>query len=148
MSRQTWLHATFAGLLLTVATLAEPQTRTANPPRRILFIGNSLTYAQQGIYLHIQGMGAAAMPPLTIQADKAVVGGQVLQESLGTIPGTATGYRQGLRRGRASGGSARNNSCRLPSIRATVRCGNQADRGAARPVDGLGVQEAGMDLDV
>jgi len=76
MSTRILLHTTIAGLLLTAATLAESQTRTANPPRRILFIGNSLTYAQQGIYSHIQGMGAVATPPLTIQADKAVVGGQ------------------------------------------------------------------------
>jgi hypothetical protein len=45
-------------------------------PRRILFIGNSLTYAQQGIFTHLTAMAAVATPPLTIQADRAVVGGQ------------------------------------------------------------------------
>jgi hypothetical protein len=63
-------------LVLTAVTLAAPQTPTSNPPRRILFIGNSLTYAQQGIFTHLTAMGASATPPLTIQADRAVFGGQ------------------------------------------------------------------------
>ena len=48
----------------------------ADPPRKILFIGNSLTYSNDGIYSHLEKLAASAVPPVTIQADKAVVGGQ------------------------------------------------------------------------
>ena len=74
-TRVAFATAAFA-LGLTCVILTAPQTRPSNPPRRILFIGNSLTYAQQGIFTHLQAMGAAALPPLTIRADRAVVGGQ------------------------------------------------------------------------
>ena len=69
-------HATILSFVLTALTLSASQTRPSNAPRRILFVGNSLTYSQQGIYTHLQAMGAVATPPLTIQADRAVVGGQ------------------------------------------------------------------------
>lgn len=68
-----------SAMLLPEAIVAASQNQpnqTANPPRRILFIGNSLTYSQGGIYTHLEKMAAAAAPPLTIQADKAVFGGQ------------------------------------------------------------------------
>jgi hypothetical protein len=48
----------------------------ADPPRKILFIGNSLTYSNDGIYTHLQRMMASGVPPVAIEADKAVVGGQ------------------------------------------------------------------------
>ena len=51
----------------------------ADPPRRILFIGNSLTYFNDGIYSHLQKLTASAVPPVEIQADSAVVGGQYLK---------------------------------------------------------------------
>src|SRR5262245_17641726 len=55
----------------TMLTISQSQ-----PPRKILFIGNSLTYSQEGIYTHLEKMTTAATPSVTIQADKAVVGGQ------------------------------------------------------------------------
>jgi len=59
------------------ATVASQDPRVvADPPRRILFIGNSLTYFNDGIYSHLQKLTAAAVPPMEIEADKAVVGGQ------------------------------------------------------------------------
>ena len=59
------------------ATVASQSPRVvADPPRRILFIGNSLTYANDGIFTHLQRMTASATPPMEITADKAVVGGQ------------------------------------------------------------------------
>jgi hypothetical protein len=69
-------YTTLSLLALTTVASAGTQTRSSNAPRKILFIGNSLTYSQDGIYSHLQKMGAAAIPPITIQADKAVVGGQ------------------------------------------------------------------------
>jgi hypothetical protein len=69
-------RAAIVGLVHAAATLAAPQTRAPDAPRRILFIGNSLTYSQQGIFTHLTAIGAAATPSLAIQADRAVVGGQ------------------------------------------------------------------------
>jgi hypothetical protein len=47
------------------------------PLRRasILFIGNSLTYFNDGIYSHLERLAASAVPPLVIRTDKAVHGG-------------------------------------------------------------------------
>ena len=59
------------------ATVASQGPRVvSDPPRRILFIGNSLTYANDGVYTHLQKMLASGTPSVTIEADKAVVGGQ------------------------------------------------------------------------
>ena len=59
------------------ATVASQGPRVvADPPSRILFIGNSLTYANDGIYTHLQRITASATPPTEITADKAVMGGQ------------------------------------------------------------------------
>jgi hypothetical protein len=63
-------------LVLVVTALVTARAQTSKPPRRILFIGNSLTYSQDGIYSHLQNMAAVATPPMMLQADKAVVGGQ------------------------------------------------------------------------
>jgi hypothetical protein len=59
-----------------VALTQVPSGRPAQPPQRVLFIGNSLTYFQDGIYSHLEKMAAAASPSRTIHADKAVFGGQ------------------------------------------------------------------------
>ena len=71
-------------LVLLLQACAEPDVDAASqnprvvadPPRKILFIGNSLTYSNDGIYFHLEKLTASAVPPVTIQADKAVVGGQ------------------------------------------------------------------------
>jgi hypothetical protein len=73
MTRLLLFAASTVGAL---TVMFSAQTRTPTSPRRILFIGNSLTYFQDGIYTHLEKMGAAASPPTMIQADKAVVGGQ------------------------------------------------------------------------
>jgi hypothetical protein len=48
------------------------------PPRRILFIGDSFTYFQNGIYTHFEKLAAAANPPIAVAADKSVFGGAFL----------------------------------------------------------------------
>jgi len=70
-------------LLSAGSTPLSPQTSTSH---RILFIGNSLTYSQEGIYTHLQRMGEADRPPLRIQADKAVVGGQYFKTLFDRYP--------------------------------------------------------------
>jgi hypothetical protein len=47
-------------------------------PRRILFVGDSFTYAQNGIYTHFAQLAAVANPPLVVTADKSVFGGAFL----------------------------------------------------------------------
>jgi hypothetical protein len=47
-------------------------------PRKILFVGDSFTYYQNGIYTHFERLAAAANPPLVVTADKSVFGGAFL----------------------------------------------------------------------
>jgi hypothetical protein len=46
---------------------------------RILFIGNSLTYSQSGIYYHLEKLTSSANPAFSIQTDKSVQGGATLK---------------------------------------------------------------------
>jgi len=48
-------------------------------PVKILFIGNSLTFAQEGIYSHIEKLAASASPAITVRAEKSVKGGATLK---------------------------------------------------------------------
>jgi hypothetical protein len=47
-------------------------------PHRILFIGDSFTYYQDGIYTHFEKLAAAANPPLKVTTGKSVFGGAFL----------------------------------------------------------------------
>jgi hypothetical protein len=49
------------------------------PPRNVLFVGDSFTYTQGGIYTHFEKMAAAATPPAVVKADKAVAPGAFLK---------------------------------------------------------------------
>lgn len=55
------------------------QSALPNVPRKILFVGDSFTYAQGGIYSHFEKLAAAADPPLVVTTDKAVAGGAFLK---------------------------------------------------------------------
>jgi hypothetical protein len=46
---------------------------------RILFVGDSFTFAQGGIYTHVEKLAAAATPPIPVTTDKAVAGGAFLK---------------------------------------------------------------------
>src|SRR5262249_55434508 len=48
-------------------------------PRKVLFIGDSFTYTQGGIYTHFEKLAAAATPPRIVSTDKAVAGGAYLK---------------------------------------------------------------------
>lgn len=71
---------------VTMATQA-PRA-VADPPRKILFIGNSLTYFNDGVYSHLEKLTASAVPPFQIQADSAVVGGQYFKSLWEQFPNT------------------------------------------------------------
>jgi hypothetical protein len=51
---------------------------SAPAPRRLLFIGDSFTHAQGGIYTHVTELAAVASPPLMIIADHSTFGGAFL----------------------------------------------------------------------
>src|SRR5215471_17912819 len=66
-------------LILVVCTsVASPQSVSALPTK-ILFIGDSFTYAQGGIYSHFEKLAGAATPPIHVTTDKAVRGGAFLK---------------------------------------------------------------------
>ena len=54
-------------------------TTVAAQPKKILFIGNSLTYRQDGIYSHLEKLAASADPPYILQTEKCVKGGATLK---------------------------------------------------------------------
>jgi len=66
------------GVALTIFR-TNAQSSDSPVPRRILFIGDSFTYAQGGIYTHFEKLAAAADPPMVVTTDKAVAGGAFLK---------------------------------------------------------------------
>jgi len=59
-------------------TMLQLGAQSPQVPRRILFVGDSFTYAQNGIYTHFAQLAAVANPPLVVTADKSVFGGAFL----------------------------------------------------------------------
>jgi len=55
--------------------------QSVNPahPQRILFVGDSFTYAQGGLYTHFEKLAASATPPLAVTTERAVQGGAFLK---------------------------------------------------------------------
>src|SRR6478609_2285658 len=52
---------------------------TGTAPQKILFVGDSFTYAQGGIYTHLEKLAASATPPLTVTTGRATAGGSPLK---------------------------------------------------------------------
>jgi hypothetical protein len=48
-------------------------------PKKVLFIGNSLTYRQDGIYSHLEKLAASADPPVLLLTEKSIKGGATLK---------------------------------------------------------------------
>jgi len=65
-------------ILLAVLLAAAPISAQSQIPHRILFIGDSFTYFQDGVYTHFEKLSAAAIPPIQVQTDKSVFGGAYL----------------------------------------------------------------------
>lgn len=51
-------------------------TATPEPPDKILFIGNSLTFWNHGVSNHFKQLAASANPPHVITADETTMGGR------------------------------------------------------------------------
>jgi len=74
----------FAAIVLTLVSLLFAmapvigQISAPAVPRKILFVGDSFTYYQNGIYTHFEKLAATANPPIVVTADKSVFGGAYL----------------------------------------------------------------------
>jgi lysophospholipase L1-like esterase len=67
------------GLLLAAALLLAACRQSVSPtPRRILFIGDSTTYWNQGVNAHLAAMAASDDPPLKLETDSVTKGGTSL----------------------------------------------------------------------
>ena len=64
----------FSGIVLFILSAT-----IAAQPKKVLFIGNSLTYRQDGIYYHLEKLAASADPPCILQTEKSVKGGATLK---------------------------------------------------------------------
>src|SRR5215472_1809329 len=72
----------FSCVIMTAVVLGVWGATAQSPvptPRKVLFIGDSFTYTQGGIYTHFEKLAAAATPTLVVSADKAVAGGAYLK---------------------------------------------------------------------
>jgi Domain of unknown function (DUF4886) len=70
--------ALMLGIAFCAIAAAMAQAVATQVPRKILFVGDSFTYYQNGIYTHFERLAAAANPPLMVTADKSVSGGAFL----------------------------------------------------------------------
>jgi hypothetical protein len=62
-----------------ITSRATAQSTSSARPSKILFVGDSFTYFQGGVYTHFEKLAAAATPPLAVTTDKAVAGGAFLK---------------------------------------------------------------------
>jgi len=72
----------FSCVIMMAVVLASWKAIAQSPvstPRKVLFIGDSFTYTQGGIYTHFEKLAAAATPALVVSTDKAVAGGAYLK---------------------------------------------------------------------
>ena len=68
-----------AGTAVFAVTLGLAQDIATLVPQKILFIGDSFTFWQEGVYTHLERSAATANPPLRITTGKATGGGAFLQ---------------------------------------------------------------------
>lgn len=73
-----WVCLTLAGAAFGTVTVGT-QSGSTTVARKILFIGDSFTYAQGGINTHLEKLAAAATPPLIVTTATAVAGGAPLK---------------------------------------------------------------------
>jgi len=73
-----WLLLALFGTPLTIPK-ASAQPPELTEPRKILFIGDSFTRAQGGLYAHFEKLAASEVPPLVVTTASVVVGGAYLK---------------------------------------------------------------------
>jgi hypothetical protein len=79
MTRKSFCGYAILTLAMVVGYRAGTVSQVAPLPRNILFIGDSFTYTQGGIYTHFEKLAAAATPPRNVSTDKVVAGGAYLK---------------------------------------------------------------------
>jgi hypothetical protein len=80
-SVSTPLSKTLAATATPIPPTSTPApSATPEPSVKILFIGNSLTYSNEGIYRHIERLAELAKPPLIVEADSVTVSGLDLEK--------------------------------------------------------------------
>ncbi len=65
--------------IVSVIVLCIVSSTAVAQPKKVLFIGNSLTYRQDGIYSHLEKLAASADPPYILQTEKSIKGGATLK---------------------------------------------------------------------
>ncbi len=72
------------GLLMVLALLLSACGQSTPPaPRRILFIGDSTTFFNQGVDVHLAAMAASDNPPVKLETDSVTLGGTPLADLWG-----------------------------------------------------------------
>jgi hypothetical protein len=66
------------GLAAFAITVVMAQAVATPVPHKILFIGDSFTFWQEGIYTHFEKLAASANPPVIVTAGKFTIGGAFL----------------------------------------------------------------------
>jgi hypothetical protein len=67
-----------AGIVACAIAVVMAQAIGTQVPRKILFVGDSFTYFQNGIYTHFERLAATANSPVAVAAGKSVFGGAFL----------------------------------------------------------------------
>ena len=91
MTRSSWFHVALAAAV----TLGSAAAAAQQAPLRILFVGNSLTYWNDGLDVQLTRLSANSTPPVALITGRSVVPGAFLR-SLWTWPGP----RQAIATGR------------------------------------------------
>src|SRR5687768_3737444 len=72
LSPASWRYAAILAVALAVSATSAQQ---ALAPTRILFIGNSLTYWNDGLWVHLERMAGRATPPVALTTGRSVFPG-------------------------------------------------------------------------
>lgn len=71
------LHVLLIALVVPVTLF--PAAAAQQAPTRILFVGNSLTFWNDGLYLHLERLAASGRPPVAVTTGRSVVPGAFLK---------------------------------------------------------------------
>jgi lysophospholipase L1-like esterase len=80
MGRTGWMDRGGLSGAAVVLVFSAAAALAQAPPvaRKVLFVGDSFTYSQNGIYSHFEKLAAAANPPVAVTTGKSVFGGAFL----------------------------------------------------------------------
>lgn len=72
-------HAAAVMLAVMLAVFPMPAQQRSSAPTRILFIGNSLTFWNDGLWVHLERMAERAIPPVAVTTARSVFPGAFLR---------------------------------------------------------------------